>query len=73
MLEAEADTPTRLLTGYAGWGPGQLEAELAASSWLTVDVDPDLVFSSDPHQMWEHALHGLGADPLALQMGHGVH
>ena len=73
LFEAKADTPARLLTGYAGWGPGQLEAELAASSWLTVEVDPDLVFSSDPHQMWEQALHGLGADPSALQMGHGVH
>ena len=47
LLEAEGDTPARLLTGYAGWAPGQLEAELAASSWLTVDVDPDLVFRSD--------------------------
>ena len=32
-------TRTRVLTGYAGWGPGQLDTEMAASAWLTVDVD----------------------------------
>ena len=35
---------TRLIVGYSGWGPGQLEAELAESAWLLSDVDRDLIF-----------------------------
>ena len=64
---------TRLVVGYSGWGPGQLEEELQASAWLLSDVDPELVFSIDPDRMWETALRRLGADPAALQMSKGVH
>lgn len=64
---------TRILTGYAGWGPGQLDDELAASAWLTADVNPALVFDTPADRMWEAAIRGLGADPGLLQMGHGVH
>lgn len=64
---------TRILTGYAGWGPGQLDEELAASAWLTSDVDAALLFDTPPEGMWEAAIRGLGADPGLLQMGHGVH
>ena len=64
---------TRILTGYAGWGPGQLDDELAASAWLTADIDPALVFDTPADRMWEAAIRDLGADPGLLQMGHGVH
>jgi putative transcriptional regulator len=64
---------TRVLTGYAGWGPGQLDDELAASAWLTSDVEPDLIFDTPPDRMWEEAIRRLGADPALLQVGHGVH
>jgi putative transcriptional regulator len=64
---------TRLLTGYAGWGAGQLDAELSASSWLISDVQLDLIFDTQPAQMWEAAIRRLGADPSMLQMGRGVH
>jgi putative transcriptional regulator len=63
----------RFLLGYAGWGGGQLESELAASAWLTADVSKDLVFRTDPERMWETAIRSLGIDPYALQMGSGVH
>jgi putative transcriptional regulator len=63
----------RVLTGYAGWGAGQLDAEMAASAWLTADADADLVFDVPAHQVWETAIRRLGADPALLQMGHGVH
>jgi putative transcriptional regulator len=63
----------RVLTGYAGWGAGQLDAELAASAWLTAAVDLDLVFETPADLMWEAAIRRLGADPALLQMGHGVH
>lgn len=64
---------TRVLTGYAGWGPGQLDAELAASAWLIADIDPYLVFDVKATDMWEAAIRRLGADPGKLQMGQGVH
>jgi putative transcriptional regulator len=71
-LLAEPPPPrTRLLTGYAGWGAGQLDAELAASAWLTADVDLGIVFETHATDMWEATIRRLGADPSLLQMGGG--
>jgi putative transcriptional regulator len=64
---------TVVLAGYAGWGPGQLDAELAASAWLIMPVELDLIFEISPSVSWETAIRRLGADPSLLQMGHGVH
>lgn len=55
-----------VMLGYAGWGPGQLEGEIARNGWLTVDADPALVFSPDSDGKWAAALGTLGIDPLAL-------
>jgi len=63
----------RVLAGYAGWGPGQLDEELAQSAWLIGSVDADLLFDIDSGLMWETAIRRLGADPSSLQMSHGVH
>jgi putative transcriptional regulator len=63
----------RFLVGYAGWGPKQLDRELAASAWLTVPVELDLLFRTPSEQMWEVAIRRLGIDPNALAMGPGVH
>ncbi len=41
--------------GYAGWGPGQLEAELARNVWYTAPADPGLVFDDDRDKVWERA------------------
>ena len=73
LLEPNPPPDTRLIVGYAGWGPGQLEAELAESSWLLSDVDRDLLFCTPPDQMWERAIRRLGADPATLHMSRGVH
>ena len=64
---------TLVLAGYAGWGPGQLDAELAQSAWLTLPVELDLIFEIPASAAWEMAIRRLGADPHLLQMGHGVH
>ena len=42
--------------GYAGWGPGQLEGELALGAWFTTPEDPRLVFDADRQKLWEIAL-----------------
>lgn len=77
LLEAPPAEATqaraRLLLGYAGWGPGQLDRELAESAWLTAPVDAALVFETPPEQMWERAIRGLGVDPMALQAAPGLH
>lgn len=42
--------------GYAGWGAGQLEGEIANHGWFTAPADPDLVFDADRASVWEKAL-----------------
>jgi putative transcriptional regulator len=61
-----------LALGYAGWGPGQLEDEIAANGWLTAEAAPDLVFGSHMDGKWEAALRSLGINPLMLssEAGH---
>jgi putative transcriptional regulator len=73
LLQPDPPRNTRLVVGYSGWAPGQLEHELAESSWLLSDVDAGLVFDTPPDQMWERAIRRLGADPAALTMSRGVH
>src|SRR3954451_11060525 len=73
LLGPAPPSRTRLILGYSGWGPGQLEYELEASAWLMTDVDSDLIFRTPPEQMWEAAIRRLGADPHTLQMSRGVH
>ncbi|UWQ92129.1 YqgE/AlgH family protein [Rhodobacteraceae bacterium M382] len=55
-----------MMLGYAGWGPGQLEDEIAKNGWLTTDASQDLVFDVDDNTKWEAALQSLGVDPLSL-------
>ena len=73
VLQSRPAPRARVLAGYAGWGPGQLDDELAHSSWLMADVDLDIVFDTAADVMWESAIRRLGADPSALTTSHGVH
>jgi putative transcriptional regulator len=70
--ECEPDR-SRLVLGYAGWGPGQLDAELTASAWLNIPVDAALVFDTAAESLWDSALRTLGVDPVALAPAPGVH
>ncbi len=51
-----------LALGYAGWAPGQLDAEIQANGWLHVDPDDDLIFGGDLDKKWEQAINKLGID-----------
>jgi putative transcriptional regulator len=42
--------------GYAGWGPGQLEGELAQRNWFTTPEEPKLIFDDDRDDLWEDAM-----------------
>ncbi|MFK7938118.1 MAG: YqgE/AlgH family protein [Roseovarius sp.] len=57
--------------GYAGWGPGQLEGEIAQNGWLTCDATLDLTFETPDVHTWEAALKSLGIDALALSADAG--
>ena len=66
-----ARSPSRAL-GYAGWGPGQLDAEIQANGWLQVPADEQLVFGRDLDSKWELALAKLGVEQgrLSGDAGH---
>ena len=76
VLEALASGvgPRRVLVtlGYASWGEGQLEAELADNSWLTVAADAGLIFDTPVSERYDGALGLLGLEAwrLAPQAGH---
>ncbi len=42
--------------GYAGWGPGQLEGEIAHHDWFTTTGDPKLIFDDDRGDLWDDAM-----------------
>jgi putative transcriptional regulator len=60
-----------LALGYAGWGPGQLENEIAMNGWLTTEADQELVFTTKDDAKWAAALKSLGVDPLSLSASAG--
>src|SRR5690606_27179419 len=58
--------------GYSGWGPGQLEAEIAANGWLTMPADPEILFHTELDRIYERTLLRYGIDPthLSADAGH---
>jgi putative transcriptional regulator len=42
--------------GYAGWGPGQLDGEMAQHAWFTAEEDIDLIFDMDRAKVWDEAM-----------------
>ena len=76
VLEAMArgDGPERALValGYAGWGAGQLESEMAANAWLTVPANEDIIFNIPFEERWRAAaaLIGIDIDQISSDVGH---
>lgn len=68
------DAPEQYMVtlGYAGWGPGQLEEEIKANSWLTTPADGDILFNTPIEQRWKKATEKLGIDlaHLSSDVGH---
>jgi putative transcriptional regulator len=69
----DAPPQLRLFLGYAGWGPGQLEGELAAGAWVVAPLDLDSVFDVPEDELWDHAWQLLGIDPATIVSTPGVH
>jgi putative transcriptional regulator len=61
----------RIMLGYASWGEGQLESELAENNWLTVAADASVVFDTPAASQWQHAVALLGLDSGNLAVGSG--
>ncbi len=59
---AKGEGPKRSLfaLGYAGWGPGQLEGEIARDDWVTAPADQNLIFSDDLESTWDRAIKMAG-------------
>ena len=55
-----------LMLGYAGWGPGQLEAEIVGDGWLVAEASPQIVFDDPPATKWMSAVRSMGIDPVHL-------
>jgi len=70
VLQAVADGsgPARMLVtlGYAGWGAGQLENEMAQNAWLNVSANLHIIFDVPPDERYPAALKLLGFDPVML-------
>ena len=66
MAQGAGPDQALLALGYSGWGPGQLEAEIARNDWLTADAAQSLIFSANNRGKWGDALRGIGVDPLSL-------
>lgn len=55
-----------MLLGYSGWGPFQLEREIAQNGWLTAPADANIVFNVPDRDKWQAAVSSLGFDPMGL-------
>jgi putative transcriptional regulator len=55
-----------LTLGCAGWGPGQLESEMMANSWLTCPADETIIFETPVEERWVRAAKLMGIDPARL-------
>ena len=56
----------RLYVGYAGWGAGQLEQEIAEGSWLTAPASPAMIFDWPTNEVWKRSIGALGIRPEQL-------
>jgi putative transcriptional regulator len=71
---AKGEGPKRatMLLGYAGWGAGQLEAEIVSNGWLNCPANDALIFDPNLDDKYERALAGMGisAAMLSTEAGH---
>ena len=76
ILEAIAhnEGPSQFLValGYAGWDAGQLDDEMAANAWLSIEASPEIIFDTPFEQRWQAAASTLGVDLslLSTSVGH---
>jgi putative transcriptional regulator len=72
MAEGQGPGRSLVVLGYAGWGAGQLESEMAANAWLTVPSNTAILFDAPFEERWRAAaaLIGIDLDNLSFEVGH---
>ena len=72
IARGEGPSQAVVALGYAGWGAGQLERELADNAWLSAPVDNSIIFDKPYEDRWASAAKLLGVDPDRLfgEAGH---
>ena len=55
----DASVKFRLISGYAGWGEGQLESEVMRGDWYSIPADGSLVLEEDVYGLWERCMRRL--------------
>ena len=63
---AEATGRRRVFAGFAGWGEGQLDAEVANGDWISDAALPDDVFTDAPGDLWSRVLTRKGGSYALL-------
>lgn len=81
-VSASRETLTRLCdrpdgrfhcySGYAGWGPEQLDREISEGSWIVAPADAGLVLDAPTDEVWVRGMASVGIDPAALVPGGGA-
>ena len=66
LAQETAPNQASLFMGYAGWGAGQLDAEIARNSWLLADAEEDKILHEEHGNMWHAALKSIGIDARLL-------
>ena len=56
IKKAAPEDEYRVYSGYAGWGPGQLEGELARGVWRVLRAFPNDIFNEEPESVWERLI-----------------
>ncbi len=62
LLQAAGLTEMRIFAGYAGWGAGQLEGEIATGAWWVVPGSTDDVFAPEADRIWSNTLNRAGGE-----------
>jgi putative transcriptional regulator len=65
-IMASAVSEIRIFAGYAGWGAGQLEAEIEEGAWYVVPAEPQDPFIEDPERLWSRVLRRQGGQLAML-------
>jgi putative transcriptional regulator len=63
---SDAVSALRIFAGYAGWGAGQLEAEIEEGAWYVVPAEPQDPFLDDPERLWSQVLRRQGGQLAML-------
>ncbi len=71
---ASGGAPQRaaMALGYAGWGAGQIEYELAENAWIVANPHTDIIYGTEHSRKWERTLELMGINPAHLHAGGGT-